>query len=224
MAMPHWRNAKLVDLVSGLLFIGWLVLGIAGSVWQIAPECRDLARSFHTAAAITTLSQMTVTVFLGLQLVLVVIRHLPERKAPGVLPRAAAVIGASTPAAFLFLPRATLSVPMQIFSASLVIAGAVASTYVGGWLGRSFSVFPQARQLVTRGPYRFIRHPLYVAEQIATFGVMLQFAQPWSIVVALASVATQFPRMHYEEQVLSEAYPSYRDYAARTARLIPHVY
>jgi protein-S-isoprenylcysteine O-methyltransferase Ste14 len=113
---------------------------------------------------------------------------------------------------------------MQIFSASLVIAGAVASTYVGGWLGRSFSIFPQARHLVTRGPYRFIRHPLYVAEQIATFGVMLQFAQPWSIVVALASVATQFPRMHYEEQVLSEAYPSYRDYAARTARLIPHIY
>jgi protein-S-isoprenylcysteine O-methyltransferase Ste14 len=222
--MPQRRHARLFELATAVPLIGWLILGLTGTMWQVGHESLDLARSFHTAAAITTLSHMAVTVFFGLQVVLIIIRHVPERKAPGVLPRAAAIIGAFTPAAFLFIPRENLSGPMQIVSATLVMAGAAASTYVGSWLGRSFSIFPQARQLVTGGPYRWVRHPLYVAEQIATFGVMLQFAQPWSLIVALGSVATQFPRMRYEEQVLTDAYPSYRDYAARTARLVPYIY
>jgi protein-S-isoprenylcysteine O-methyltransferase Ste14 len=42
-------------------------------------------------------------------------------------------------------------------------------------LGRSFSVVPQARGLVRGGPYSFVRHPLYLAEEIALLGILLQF-------------------------------------------------
>jgi protein-S-isoprenylcysteine O-methyltransferase Ste14 len=59
---------------------------------------------------------------------------------------------------------------------------------------------------------------------IATLGVMLLYRQPWALGIALVTFALQIARMHYEERVLSEAYPAYREYMARTARLIPRVY
>jgi protein-S-isoprenylcysteine O-methyltransferase Ste14 len=77
---------------------------------------------------------------------------------------------------------------------------------------------------VTAGPYRVVRHPLYLAELVATCGIMLQFRQPWSALVTLAVVAAQFPRMHFEEEILGETFPAYRAYKAKTARLIPGVY
>jgi protein-S-isoprenylcysteine O-methyltransferase Ste14 len=69
-----------------------------------------------------------------------------------------------------------------------------------------------------------VRHPLYLAEQLASLGIMLQFAQPWSGVVFLCGFALQWPRMLFEEHILSEAFPEYRAYAAKTPRLIPGWY
>src|ERR1035438_652871 len=106
----------------------------------------------------------------------------------------------------------------------LIIVGAMASIYTLSILGRSFSVLPSARGLVLMGPYRFIRHPLYLADQISTFGIMFQFAQPWSLLIAIASFAPQLLRMHYEEELLKATYPSYRDYMRTTSRLIPGLY
>ncbi len=59
---------------------------------------------------------------------------------------------------------------------------------------------------------------------IATLGTALQFAQPWAALIALGSIAAQFPRMHYEEEILRATYPDYAAYEARTSRLIPGLY
>jgi len=40
----------------------------------------------------------------------------------------------------------------------------------------------------------------------------------------VVTFVVQFPRMDYEEQVLSKAFPEYRAYSARTARLLPGIY
>jgi protein-S-isoprenylcysteine O-methyltransferase Ste14 len=53
---------------------------------------------------------------------------------------------------------------------------------------------------------------------------MLQFAQPWSLIVFIIHLAGQLARMHYEEKALSEAFPEYAVYAARTKKLIPSVF
>ncbi len=92
------------------------------------------------------------------------------------------------------------------------------------WLGRSFSLLPEARRLVTNGPYRRIRHPLYLAGLVGSLGVMLQYRQPWALLVVLATLALQILRMNYEEQVLSRAFPEYETYATRSWRLIPGVF
>jgi protein-S-isoprenylcysteine O-methyltransferase Ste14 len=169
-------------------------------------------------------SQLSNIVFLGLLMTLLVIRRPPVRKARGIVPRVAAVFGLLAPIFVLALPKAKLTLATITFSSVMTLAGVVASIAICLWLGRSFSVFPQARALVTTGPYRLVRHPLYVAELTALFGCVWALEAPWSLVVMCVAIAAQLPRMHFEEQVLTEAFPSYRDYASRTARLVPGLY
>lgn len=222
--MRSLQHSKLYDLAAAsplILFYGFAIVGL----WpQIGRELSAYLRAQDVAAGLSGAAKLATLIFLAVQMVLFLIRRLPERSADGFLPRAAAVFGANLNFAFLLLPRARIGLPLEAISTALVLAGTIAAIMVAIWLGRGFSILPQARRLVTSGPYRVIRHPLYLAEQVATFGAMLQFREPWAILLALAVFAAQFPRMHYEERVLSQAYPEYRDYAARTARLIPGVY
>ena len=53
---------------------------------------------------------------------------------------------------------------------------------------------------------------------------MLQYRQPWALLIVLAALALQILRMNYEEQVLSHAFPEYETYATRSWRLIPGVF
>ncbi|HXR94387.1 MAG TPA: methyltransferase, partial [Rhizomicrobium sp.] len=87
-----------------------------------------------------------------------------------------------------------------------------------GQLGKAFSIMPEARLLVTGGPYAWARHPLYVMEFITLLGTAIQFAQPWAALLAIGVVVLQVLRTICEEQVLSEVYPEYASYQARVKR------
>jgi protein-S-isoprenylcysteine O-methyltransferase Ste14 len=117
-----------------------------------------------------------------------------------------------------------LSVPLNVASTLLILCGVVFALYAVLWLGRSFSVMPEARRLVTNGPYSVIRHPLYLGEAVALAGVTLQFLSPWALALLALQCIFQLERMKNEELVLSRAFPDYQDYAARTARLLPGLY
>jgi protein-S-isoprenylcysteine O-methyltransferase Ste14 len=121
------------------------------------------------------------------------------------------------------LPVAHLSLGMQILAALLIGLGSLGSFLVLWRLGKSFSIMPEARKLVTGGPYVWARHPLYAVEMITVSGTAVQFQAPWSWLVALAVVALLWIRSHYEEQVLAENFPEYDAYRARTKRFIPGV-
>jgi protein-S-isoprenylcysteine O-methyltransferase Ste14 len=88
-------------------------------------------------------------------------------------------------------------------------------------LGRCFGVLPEARGLVTRGPYRAVRHPVYLGEITACAGLALAAPSPRNALVLAAFLAAQLVRMGYEEAALSRAFPEYAAYARRTPRLIP---
>ena len=91
-------------------------------------------------------------------------------------------------------------------------------------LARSISIMPEARRLITTGPYTLVRHPLYLGEIVATAGLALQYLMPWALLLLGLHCMFQFERMRYEERVLAQAFPHYRDYMAQTARLVPGVY
>ncbi len=82
----------------------------------------------------------------------------------------------------------------------------------------------EARELVTRGPYAFVRHPLYLAEEIAVLGAIVIFLSLPAVLLLFLHVAIQIQRMRNEEAVLQQAFPEYAAYMANTSRAIPGVY
>ena len=109
-------------------------------------------------------------------------------------------------------------------STLLVLFGSAAAVYTLLRLGRSFSLMAEARGLVTSGPYRLVRHPLYLAEELAIIGISMQFFSLSTAFVLALQIAFQLRRMRNEEAVLVENFPEYAQYRARTARLIPGIY
>jgi protein-S-isoprenylcysteine O-methyltransferase Ste14 len=69
-----------------------------------------------------------------------------------------------------------------------------------------------------------VRHPLYLAEAVATLGAMISFLSVWALLLVVVQMTLQLVRIHYEERVLRQTFPEYAGYAKRTARLIPEIY
>jgi protein-S-isoprenylcysteine O-methyltransferase Ste14 len=159
--------------------------------------------------------------FLSLVASTALTRLAPIRKAKGIEPRISALLGTFLCTALGLLPKADLGPFLSITSTVLIIIGASLSFAVLRWLGKSFSILAEARRLVTEGPYRMVRHPLYICEGIAIVGVMLQVISPLAVSIVIAVALVQYRRMINEEAILNSAFPEYRAYAARTPLLIP---
>jgi protein-S-isoprenylcysteine O-methyltransferase Ste14 len=83
---------------------------------------------------------------------------------------------------------------------------------------------PTAGGLVTTGPYRFIRHPIYTAACLFVWAGVLS---NWSVLTGLLGLLLlvgAFIRMLCEERLVVAAYPEYRDYARDTKRMVPYVF
>lgn len=83
---------------------------------------------------------------------------------------------------------------------------------------------PTAGGLVTSGPYRYLRHPIYVAILLFTLtGVFSNWA-PASAITGIFIIAAVFVRMLCEETLLRARYPEYAEYSRSAKRLVPFVY
>jgi protein-S-isoprenylcysteine O-methyltransferase Ste14 len=147
------------------------------------------------------------------------------------LPKQSGRRGAGTVAAALFasfsimliglLPDRRWRPEVELAGSLLLAAGMAYSIWALAFLRRSFSILPEARRLVTDGPYRLSRHPLYLGEGVAALGLLLPTAGPVAIALALAALAVQLLRMRWEESVLTREFLEYREYARRVPRYFP---
>lgn len=99
--------------------------------------------------------------------------------------------------------------------AVLWLAAAVLCLWPLWYLRRSFSLEPEARTLVTSGPYRLARHPIYTVYLLINAGILLRhLTVPFALVLG-AWVILLLIRVRYEEGVLAAAFPEYTEYRRR---------
>ena len=135
---------------------------------------------------------------------------------------AVALLGTSAPFLFPLLATGRVSSQAQNIAASaLLIVGLSLMIWSLSYLGTNISVVPQARAVVTTGPYSYVRHPLYSAELVNVVGICLSLkgVLPWLLLAAW--ILLQVMRARNEEALLLTTLSGYAEYQRTTPMLIP---
>ena len=169
-------------------------------------------------------ARVSIVIFITVLLSFYVSRFRPISKYSNWNPKITALLGTLFMYLLLLTPRAPVDVFWDSLSTALILVGCVTAILVVVDLGRSLSIMPEARKLVTRGLYRRIRHPLYLAEEIAIIGFYLQFRSWQTLPILVIHFYFQIRRMDWEESILAKAFPEYAEYKQRTYRLFPRLY
>jgi protein-S-isoprenylcysteine O-methyltransferase Ste14 len=107
--------------------------------------------------------------------------------------------------------------PLKIAGLIMTAGGFFLVSLARFQLGSSFSITPQARALVTRGLYSFVRHPVYVFSSIGIAGILLYVQRPLLLWVLVPLALVQIFRARAEERILAAKFgDEYRRYRART--------
>ena len=141
----------------------------------------------------------------------------PVQRSSGVQEIIIPLLGSALPFALLLAPPAPLVTNNRTLFSVLLwgMAAATILTVAGMWTARrAFSITVEARILVTGGPYRLIRHPIYTGEMLAAAAVAgIRFSLQNMAILSLF-VAIQLYRSRLEETKLRSTFPGYRDFAA----------
>jgi protein-S-isoprenylcysteine O-methyltransferase Ste14 len=109
----------------------------------------------------------------------------------------------------------------------LVIVGLAFSAWARDVLGRNWSgrvIIQDNHQLVTAGPYAYVRHPLYTGILIAMTGTMLIAGDVGAVLGFLSAVAFFMLKAQREEKILEAEFGAvYTNYRARTGGLLPRL-
>ena len=110
----------------------------------------------------------------------------------------------------------------------LFVAGVCLRVVSKRTLAKSYSYVLGAtkpKELVKRGVYGFVRHPIYLALILYGFGAPLVFASVYGLIVSLGFVPCVLYRIRLEEELLIREFgEKYIEYKKHTKKLIPYVY
>ena len=150
------------------------------------------------------------TLFLGVQAgmaaVLLVVRRKEGRGAP-LGQQAVAWVAALLP--FLMRSGGLMDLPAARFLSGL---GLVLAVWSLATLGKSFGISPADRGLVVKGPYRWIRHPMYLGELVSYLAFCLAWPGIWNFALFFVLFAAVLLRVRWEEALVS----GYAEYARDT--------
>jgi protein-S-isoprenylcysteine O-methyltransferase Ste14 len=220
-----FQRTKAYDLLAASPIVAWFGFcayhQIPALIAQLG-QLRDGAPDFLFIASLS--AKFASVIFILVLGTMLVVRHTPLAKCSGIFPRIAAVAGTYLGVSMVLQHPTELPAALHLVSVLLILGGTIFSLYSVSQLGRSISMLPEARRLVTSGPYAMIRHPLYLGEAVALAGLTLQYFSAWSLLILIIQTVFQLERMTNEERVLASAFPGYSAYMERTARVIPGIY
>ena len=137
-----------------------------------------------------------------------------SRHAP-LLQRLTAWVSALLP----FAIQMDQSVP--VFNRFLSLCGVVLAIWAIAALGKSFDVSPADRGLVKRGPYKWLRHPMYASELFSVVAIVIVEMSLRNILVTLVLIATLYLRIRWEEKIIR----GYAEYGSQVRnRVLPGVW
>lgn len=171
---------------------------------------------------IATLARVSQWMFVAVLAVLPLFRYRPVAKSTALLPRFAALVTVCIPPFCVLLERAPPNLLCNLMAVMAGVSASILGVLTLSFLGRSFSVMPEARRLVTTGPYSIVRHPLYLFELLGVVGILLQVRSLPGVMLLALIVVLQIGRARWEEAVLDRAIPEFAAYRQQVPFLIPH--
>jgi len=118
-----------------------------------------------------------------------------------------------------FFGNGPVSISLQVLGFAL--AGWARITF--GFHSFRFTANPTRDSLVTTGPYRYIRNPIYAAALLIMWSGVAAHWSPMNATLAVVATAMSIVKIACEEPLLRAAYPEYAEYSRKTARLVPFV-
>ena len=212
----YWRDLVFSRLLPALFFSVFLARQLL-FVW-------DGIQSVHRPSDYLFLLQQLLALAYFTMLVVLYSTRLPKR---GTDHRMAVVFiaftGTFSAIAAPFLPGGGRREGLVLVADLVATAGLAYSVWGLAYLRRSFSIIPEARRLVTGGPYSLSRHPVYLGEVVAAVGVNLATAGWLGALAVVYFIACELLRIRWEEGVLARAFPNdYPTYARRVPRYLPN--
>jgi protein-S-isoprenylcysteine O-methyltransferase Ste14 len=136
----------------------------------------------------------------------------------GLLVMIAALAGLYVSGSLLSLQP--IAIALQVLAVALMVWARLA------FGRRSFhaSADPTAGGLVTTGPYRYIRHPIYTAACLFGLGGVIAHWSSLSAGLGVLLFLGGLARMLCEERLVKQSYPEYVEYSKATKRMIPYVF
>ncbi|OFW65975.1 MAG: hypothetical protein A2Z12_02090 [Actinobacteria bacterium RBG_16_68_21] len=107
----------------------------------------------------------------------------------------------------------------------IALAGAL-GLWAAKWLGAGLTALPLPNgrvELVTHGPYRWVRHPMYSAVMVGMAGVAWMARSVVAAVLAGALIVLFAGKSRWEERHLVAGFPGYDQYRETTGRFVPGV-
>jgi len=124
--------------------------------------------------------------------------------------------------------EASMVLPVALSGCLLALAGAALVLRSRAELGPAWSFVPKADRgtgLVTTGPYRLVRHPIYLGLALVALGESLAFGSWSALMIVLSGIVPTFGwRARAEEKLLSRTFGErYAVYRRRTKMIIPYL-
>ncbi len=201
------------------LFGLFMVMGISNVVADVSA-----LEPVSTIKVATLVHRLLIACFYALWVLLYFMRSSAKSTTDSFAAKTVAVVATFIPFAIPVLSRPVNDPGIMLFANLVTISGMIISLYSVCALGRNLSIIPQARSLVQNGPYKIIRHPVYLGELIAILGIVLARFSFSAAAVFCLLAAAQVYRALQEERVLAVTFPEYASYSIKRARFIPGIF
>ena len=130
---------------------------------------------------------------------------------------------------FVIVTILYLLISGNLFSLSpVIITTQLVAVALSVWARRSFQTGqfniqaePKEGHVLTKGPYQFIRHPMYAAALLLIWAGILGHVSPINLIIGVIITGLVAIRIVVEEQYLRTCYPDYAEYSRITKRIIP---